>query len=129
MITTCIHCGAVGPVTYGACARCIAPAPDAVGQHLDDEQQRRKRESAARARQRRAPSAAPSVAPPGPVVLPDLADVPRGLEARRVVDWVTGRVAGVVAYRRDESASVVEDVHLAACRAAGVWTPAVGRAL
>lgn len=118
MITTCIHCGAHGPVTYGACATCIAPAPTAVGAHLDAAQQRRKRESKARARQ------ADRV---GPVVLPELADVPRGLEARRVVDWVTGRVAGVVAYRRDESASVVEDVHLAACRAAGVWTPTVGR--
>lgn len=118
MITTCIHCGAHGPVTYGACATCIAPAPTAVGAHLDAAQQRRKRESKARARQ--ADRA-------GPVVLDASAVVPRGLEARRVVDWVTGRVAGVVAYQRDESASVVEDAHLAACRAAGVWTPTVGR--
>ena len=123
MIGECIHCGTVGPTIYGACARCIAPAPTATGQHLDAAQQRRKRESKARART--APRQADRT---GPVVLDASAPVPRGLEARRVVDWVTGRVAGVVAYRRDESASVVEDAHRAACKAAGVWTPAVGRA-
>jgi len=119
MISSCIHCGAVGPTIYGACKGCLTPAAGATGQHLDERQQRAKVNAKRRERNaKRAP----------PVVLPELADVPRGLEARRVVDWVTGRVAGVVAYRRDESASVVEDVHLAACRAAGVWTPAVARA-
>lgn len=127
MISTCIHCGAVGPTMYGACKGCITPAEGATGQHLDERQQRAKVN--AKRRQRTAERAAgrPDTRTP-PVVLPDLADVPKGHEARRVVDWVTGRVAGVVAYRRDESASVVEDVHLAACRAAGVWTPAVARA-
>jgi hypothetical protein len=89
-----------------------------VGIHLDAAQQRRKGES--RVRKRVAAREAPAVLAP-------TADIPRGFEARRVVDWVTGRVAGVVAYRRDESASVVEDVHRAACRDAGVWTPTMGR--
>lgn len=124
---TCLHCDRPGPLTYGYCAACREPADDALGVHLDERQQRAKVN--AKRRQRTAERAAgrPDTRTP-PVVLPDLADVPKGHEARRVVDWVTGRVAGVVAYRRDESASVVEDVHLAACRAAGVWTPAVARA-
>ena len=118
MISECIHCGARGPTTYGYCTRCVAPRADAVGIHLDAAQQRRKGESRVRKR---------VAARETPAVLAPTADIPIGLETRRVVDWVTGRVAGVVAYRRDESASVVEDVHRDACRAAGVWTPTVGR--
>lgn len=118
MISTCIHCGAVGPTMYGACKACLEPAPDAPG--LTESARRDASEKKRRARLRDAKRTPP-------VVLPELADVPKGHEARRVVDWVTGRVAGVVAYRRDESASVVEDVHRAACKAAGVWTPTVGR--
>lgn len=125
MISTCIHCGAVGPTMYGACKGCLTPAEGAPGLYLDERQQRAKVN--AKRRQRTAAAKRVDTLTP-PVVLPELADVPKGHEARRVVDWVTGRVAGVVAYRRDESASVVEDVHLAACRAAGVWTPAVARA-
>lgn len=118
MIGECIHCGARGPTTYGACPRCIAPRADAVGIHLDAAQQRRKGE--ARVRKRSEVHAAPAVIAPS-------APIPRGLEARRVVDWVTGRVAAVVVYLHDESASVVEDVHRDACRKAGVWTPTMGR--
>lgn len=123
MIGECIHCGARGPTTYGACSRCITPRADAVGIHLDAAQQRRKGE----ARVRRRAEAPKISARTAPAVLAPSSPVPIGLETRRVVDWVTGRVAGVVAYRRDESASVVEDVHRDACRAAGVWTPTVGR--
>jgi hypothetical protein len=121
MIGECIHCGARGPTIYGACPRCISPRADAVGIHLDAAQQRRKGEARAR---KRTPTRDEH---PAPIVLDPSAPVPRGLEARSVVDWVTGRVAGVVAYRRDESASAVEDVHRAACREAGVWTPTMGR--
>lgn len=119
MIGECIHCGAVGPTMYGACKACLEPAADAPGL---TESARRDASEKKRRERLRATKRTP------PVVLDASAPVPRGLEARRVVDWRTGRVAGVVAYRRDESASVVEDAHLAACKAAGVWTPAIARA-
>lgn len=122
----CLHCGKVGKLVLGACATCIAPHDGARGSHEADRLKAAAKGAKKRARERKAASKLEQTARIV-VVAAALAAVPAGLEQRLVVDWVTGRVAGAVVYDRHEAASAVEDTHRAACVAAGVWTPAVGR--
>lgn len=118
-MTTCLHCGRRPAVTLGSCAECIKPSPDApsIGDH--ERIKRNAKVQRERARERRRKVA---------VVAAALTALPADHEQRLVVDWATGRVAGAVVYHRTESANAVEDAHREACRAAGVWTPAIGRA-
>ena len=115
----CLHCGRRPAVVLGSCAECIKPAPDAPSMGDHERIKRNAKVQRERARERRRKVA---------VVAAALAVLPADHEQRLVVDWATGRVAGAVVYHRTESANAVEDAHREACRAAGVWTPAVGRA-
>ena len=119
---TCLRCSRPGPLLFGYCAACRTPSGTADDRELVAKARRRKTDANRRARARKAESIASPI-----VVVGAVAAVPVGHEQRLVVDWATGRVAGAIVYHRTESATAVEDAHREACRAAGVWTPAIAR--